>query len=164
MCTKDTTSAADMQPDYLQSHDHFDEIMLAGPSEGDLRKVTKRPSGIGHDMRSLIGLYGSAGAHRAYLYRWEGQLKIRIDDDVPIAVVAGVSSSWEMLDGCVRFSLLRDGRETATIHYKPSHWLLGIQDDPTPFLEPEDFDLCLLIHRVLRDASRQDRLFRRSSP
>ena len=149
-----------MQPGYLQSQDRFDECMIAGSSEGDFQAVSKSLDAAALEARPLIGLYGAAGPHRAFLYRWAGQLKIRIDDTAPIAIGAGLSSSWELDGNQARFSLLIDGKAVSTFRYEASRELLGIQRDPTPFVEPDHFDFFLLMHRVLQDAPRHERLFR----
>ncbi len=149
-----------MQHGYLQSQDRFDECMLTGDSEGEFQTVSKSLHAAALETRPLIGMYGVAGPHRAFLYRWAGQLKIRIDDGAPISVGAGLSSSWELTGDQARFSLSRDGSTTSTFRYAASRDLLNIQHDPTPFAEPDHFDFFLFIHRVLQDAPRQDRIFR----
>ena len=52
---------------------------------------------------------------------------------------AGISSSWRLEGMMATFSIFDRGRELVTFGYEPSHWLLNIAADPTPFVEPDDF-------------------------
>jgi hypothetical protein len=149
-----------MAAGYIQSQDRFNECVIVGPAEDNLRLATKTTNKSDLDQLPLIGFCGNTGGHRAFLYRWQGELRIRVDDGLPIPVTDDLSVLWVRSGNQVRFALMQNGNAIIDFHYLQSEDLSNIKDDPTPFVEAEDFDFFLLIRNVLTDPGRKDRMFR----
>ncbi len=57
------------------------------------------------------------------------------------------------------FTLSKNGAILFEQSHKQIKSIMPIQDDPTPFVDAEDFDLRILIHNVLTEKGRRDRIF-----
>jgi hypothetical protein len=149
-----------MPSGYIQSRNRFDECVVVGSSENDLHVVSKKRDQAQLDRLPLIGFYGETGGHKGCLYRWQGELRVRIDDGLPIPVIRTLSVSLVRSGREARFSLHKSGDAIVSFQYQLPSDVVNIEDDPTPCIEAEDFDFFLFIRNVLTDPSRQDRMFR----
>jgi hypothetical protein len=46
-----------------------------------------------------------------------------------------------------------------TLEYKLQEPIVALEDDPTPFAEPEDFDFGLVVANVANDEGRRSRIY-----
>lgn len=106
----------------------------------------------------VVGYYSDAWGEAVAFYRWEGELHLRLGDEV--IGLAVCEASWEAGGGRGHFRLMRGGEVVAEREYALSQRLLEFREGDTAFAEAEDFDLLLLVANVLGDAGRRERLFR----
>lgn len=143
---------------YLQSMDCFVERLKMGPDEMVIVKAS-RPE---VERLPLIGWFSMVTDRRVLFYRWGGELRLRVGDATPIRLT-GLQADWRSSRGKARFAL-RDGR---TVVLREVHSLSRdielIDSDPTPFVEPEQFDIFLFVRNVLHDPARMQRVFRNVS-
>jgi len=142
---------------YLRSHDRYNDRLRIGPEETTLAPIhAEACAGL-----PLLGLYTAAGGERLLFYRWEGELRLRFGDLGPIALTE-CEAAWEASAGEsaeVQFRLTRGGAAVIERRYPLPESIRDFADDPTPFAEPEDFDLLLLVANVLTDPERASRIF-----
>jgi hypothetical protein len=139
---------------YLQSRDHFAERLRMGPDEG-LLVSAYRPE---IEQLPLIGWFSTIADRRFLFYRWNGELRLRIDDAPPINL-RDLHADWRSSCGKARFTLKRGRKVILREVYPLSRDIELIDTDPT-FVEPEDFDILLFVRNVLQDPPRMERIFR----
>jgi hypothetical protein len=91
-------------------------------------------------------------------YRLNGQLRARFGDDPPIDIER-FEVTWAAKNGAAHFMVRRQGRPVLERSYRLSADVEGIEDDPTPFVEAEDFDFLLFITNVVRDLARAKAIY-----
>jgi len=106
----------------------------------------------------VVGYYSEAWGEAVEFYRWEGELHLRLGNEV--IALAGCEASWEAAAGRGHFRLMRGGELVAEREYALRRELLEFREGDTAFAEAEDFDLLLLVANVLGDAGRRERVFR----
>jgi hypothetical protein len=142
---------------YLQSQDRFVERLKMGPDEGSLASATEAETG----HLPLIGIFSSVGGRRVLFYRWDGELSLRVGDELPIRL-GQAEAEWTCSNGVCVFTLSLDERQALREVYPLSPEVESIDHDPTPMVEAEDFDLFLFVHNVLHVPGRSERIFRNS--
>ena len=140
---------------YLRSRDCYLERLRIGPDESAVSEATEGDTtGL-----PLLGFFSKMGGRRVLFYRWDGALRLRSGDGLPIDL-AGLDAKWSTDGDTVMFTLKRGNdliwRET----YPLSPDIQGIADDPTPMVEAEHFDLFLFVRNVMRDPARANRICR----
>ena len=139
----------------LRCHDRFDDSLLVGPAEDDLTPSCATT----HASLPLLGLYSNATGDRMLFYRWDGALRLRFGTSPPVPL-SGCTAKWEATQSTARFRLLRSDILLLDFTYALSAgFLTAGPDDPTPFAEPEDFDLFLFVANVLETPERAERIF-----
>jgi hypothetical protein len=142
----------------VQSFDNFDEVGDFDPATG--RLATYRKTTADTSNRPLGGHFAVLGGTLAILYRTAPQddaLHLRVSERDYLLAATGIE--WKK-DADQRLL-----RVVATTHEPLMVRYLVVIDpplhqDPTPFVEEEDFDFCLFLLNVWSDLSRLDRLYR----
>ncbi len=139
---------------YLRSRECFDQLLQIGPTEGDLCFTST--SDVGN--LPLLGFFSTEGGRYTLFYRWRGELRLRIQDSPPI-VLTDARATWEQCRGVATFTLTSGKTLLWSASYPVDSNILGIADDPTPFVEAEHFDILLLVANVINDPARAKRIF-----
>lgn len=140
---------------YLQSHDRFLERLKMGPDEASLASATEAEA----KQLPLIGAFSSINGRRILLYRWDGELTLRVGDEAPIRLTHA-EADWTCSNGISVFTLRLRGRQILREEYPLSRDIQWIKGDPTPMVEAEDFDFFLFVRNVLHDPGRAARIYR----
>jgi hypothetical protein len=144
----------------IQSLDRFHDIVQLDPDTGQVSWMSRRAHPeLGTQL--VRGHFADLAGHRIYFYRGsDDELHVRVDDlDEP-------------LNRQSRVTLVR--RDASTNELQVHHAglialelayarpVLGppLSHDSTPFVDEEDFDICLLIYDVMSNAARRKRIYR----
>jgi len=140
---------------FLRSHDAWNDCLKIGPDEGSLNAF----SGAEIGELPLVGFFSRIAGNRVLFYRWDGKLQLRIGDDAPIDLT-NAEVHWNCKGKTATFVLKQADRVLVNKSYPVSPDILNIENDPTPFVEPDHFDLFLFVRNVLRDPPRANRIYR----
>lgn len=140
---------------YLQSKDRAKDRLCIGPDE---LSVMQGPESTSAQI-PLVGSYSVIAGERVLFYRWRGELWLRFGSTHPISLQR-VKADWSVESGQVDFKLKSDNTTVVARKYPVSRELVDLDQDPTPFVEAEDFDFLLFVRNVLSDSERADRIYR----
>lgn len=141
----------------LQSQDRFDEIAVLNLSTGETNFVSKSKH---PELASqpTSGWYSVVDNVMCRLYRKEGVLFLGVGkqtfkllDDVGSRLIRGQDSST--------FQLISNGDLLFSFKYNLPKLDVPLKNDPTPFIEEEDFDFLLFVDNVLKDKARRQRIY-----
>ena len=120
---------------YLQSKDRFDHKIGIGRDETTLLRVPDS------ELRGcpLLGTFATVDGHLVLLYRWEGDLRLRMGLEPPI-ILRGLTSIWTHDDLRGTFKLFDRGLKIFEYSYRLTDDFLQSREDPTAFADQEDFD------------------------
>jgi len=130
---------------WLQSNDKYNEVAEYDPEKGTFTIMYRNTLGNNAPM-STDGFFTILSSVLLMLYKFDKELFIRVGDlCIPLSddVVATVS-------GDARNRLLivkRSGEEVVHLNYMLDH-SKKIPNDPTPFIEDENFDFGLFLSNV----------------
>ncbi|MBA3241759.1 MAG: hypothetical protein H0T60_11085 [Acidobacteria bacterium] len=141
----------------LQSKDKFSELARLNLDTGEVAFVSKHsdpalkksvPSG-GYSIVNgvMCSLYKVGGG----LYLRVGEQAFEITDDVKATLNRSAKKHT--------FQLLRNENLLLEFIYPPPKLDIPLADDPTPFIEEEDFDFLLFVTNVLNDKGRRQRVY-----
>ena len=139
---------------YLQSTDRAKERLCIGPDESSIAQIAEPVS----SELPLVGSYSSVAGERVLFYRWQGVLRLRFGNAAPLSL-QGVEADWSACSGLVSFKLKSGDRTILAHSYSGSKELTSLPEDPTPFVEAEDFDFLLFVRNVLSDRARASRIY-----
>ncbi|MDA8228556.1 MAG: hypothetical protein M0T74_12830 [Desulfitobacterium hafniense] len=137
---------------WLQSNTKFDEIAEFYPDTMEFTKLSKRKLGSSAPEK-FDGFFSDFGTGWLALYKQDGRLmfassrNIFVLDDNTIVNVYGSPNQRRLevvRDGDVIYSTLYLLDDTATFH-----------DDPTSFIEDEDFDFGLFVSNISKSPDRK---------
>jgi hypothetical protein len=136
----------------VQYHDRFDVVAEFDPGSGRIR-VMPRPPGTGSSATD--GWFAILSGACVVFYRWGEQLWLRVGDR-SFDLDAGASVSWRV-EGGEAVLVVVDGGGQVVLRYTPGP-LSGppLSEDPTPFIEKEDWDLGLFVANVMSDVERRN--------
>jgi len=140
---------------YLQFKDRAKDRLCIGPGELSVVQTTEFDS----SSLPLVGSYSIVAGERVMFYRWAGCLYLRFGDSLPISL-EGVEADWSAASGQVEFKLKHGNQIALAQSYPASGELVTLDQDPTPFVEAEDFDFSLFVRNVVSDLARADRIYR----
>ena len=139
---------------WLQSHELYDSLVEYNHSDGSFTEISRK-SNLGNiaTLSFINGVYSILSSTFVAIYRFEGQLFIRIGDnciplsDEVVVSVRGENNARELL-------ILEAGKEVCKINYEldASRWF---EDDPTPFIDEETFDFGLFLSNISKSESRK---------
>ncbi|WP_204014234.1 hypothetical protein [Virgisporangium aurantiacum] len=122
------------------------------PQTGSLREVDRERSDAGR--LPVRGHYGRLDGAIAVFYRFEGDLFVWLRGRSWRATTSFLK--WRR-DGAKSQLVVSDGGGAkAAVAYETES---GIEHDPTPFVEDEDFDFGLYVSNVLNDEERSSRIY-----
>ncbi len=107
--------------------------------------------------RPVRGSFARLDDHMVVLYRYEGQLHLRIDaSDIELTQ----DTRAEFTKGSRnRLRVVRAGLVLFALSYKPRRLQPPLDADMTPFVEEEDFDFGLFVYNVLNEQKRRERVY-----
>jgi hypothetical protein len=140
---------------YIQCQGQFTARLVIGPEEEQLRPAT--PSDT--EKLPLVGHFSDATGERVMLYRWKELLRLRFGNAVPFTL-KNTRTEWNLHSGQVNFKLLCGDKLLIARAYQANRDFERVGENPTPFVEPEDYDFLLFVHNVCRDSQRAERLYR----
>ena len=141
----------------LQSEDKFDQLAELDPSTGTYRFFSRKQ----HPeltIGSPAGGYSIINGTTLSLYRRDGVLYFRAGDR-EFELTHDVISTLTQEDNNRVFQLIRDGNALFILRYPPPVHEVALSIDPTPFVEEEDFDFLLFVHKVLTETGRRHRVY-----
>ncbi len=144
---------------WLQDNEKYDKLMLLAPDSGQLTPQSRHL--LGSEAPTQVdGFFAFLGGVLVALYRCRGELVLRVDHvNIPLAdnIVVEVDgpSSRRVL------SVLRDGHEIVQRVYAIDE-SLKFPEDPTSFLDDEDFDFGLYVANISQNRKRKGVMFGRA--
>jgi hypothetical protein len=143
----------------VQYHDRYDVVAEFNPESGQIRPLP-RPAELG--PTGTDGWFAILAGTCVVFYRDTGRLWLRVGDRT-FDVDANASVDWRIEEGNAVFSVADDVGQVVVKY--PSGPLSGpsLCDDPTPFVEEEDWDLGQFVTNILNDEERSDLLRRTAS-
>lgn len=145
----------------LQSQDKFDELAVLNPSTGETKFVSKSK----HPelaSQSTSGWYSIVDNVMCCLYRSERRLFLGVGKQT-FELPDDVSSRLIREQGGNTFQLTSNGTLLFSFEYRSPKLDIPLENDPTPFVEDEDFDFLLFVHNVLKDKSRRERIYNQAT-
>jgi hypothetical protein len=130
----------------VQYHDRFDVVAEFHPSSGRL-EVQPRPPGLSPSQTH--GWFSILAGVTVVFYRRANHLWLRVGERV-FDLDGGASVDWRTEDGVAVFRA-EDASGEVVVRYRAGP---NLDQDPTPFVEDEDFDLGLYVANVLLDEER----------
>ena len=144
----------------LQSLDRFDDVALLEPDTEQISRLARsnHPELSAEQVR---GHFADLSGHQICFYRGHDEhIHVRVDD---LDVQLDGETSVTLLRSDTqtnRFLLYRRGSDLVDLTYIRPVLDPPLAYDPTPFVDEEDHDIFLLIHNVMTDAARRERLYR----
>jgi hypothetical protein len=98
------------------------------------------------------------GNTRMTFFRFKDQLYL-LSENKLIEINNETESELKLIGTKLVFSLKQNGVVLYKQKHKQIKSIIPIENDPTPFVDEEDFDLRILIHRVVSEKERWDIIF-----
>ncbi len=144
----------------LQSHDRYDDVLVLDCASNSMSFHSKRGSPE-LAARPVRGHFTREGGDLVLFYRRDGSLHLRAGEkDVALEPGTSVELRNDTTRGTRTLSVVRDGRAVLQWAHKPVEIRPPLEEDPTPFVEREQFDFALFIENVLNDPQRRERIYR----
>jgi hypothetical protein len=144
---------------FVQSNDSFNRVGNFDPRDGSLLEFERNEAPQELLSSPLAGHFAALGESEVVFFRQDDQLSLSVDGEI-FPLLEGVKLEWENSHGLSRIRL-RDGDSILrSIEYTagPASYP-PIEEDPTPFVEREDWDFGLFVHAVLEDSERSERIY-----
>ena len=104
------------------------------------------------------GLSQKIGEQRFTFFRYKNKLNFLAETQL-IEIHSETESHLKRVGNELVFSISKNGASLFEQSHKQIESIVPIEDDPTPFVEAEHFDIRILIHNVLTEKGRRDRIF-----
>lgn len=140
---------------YLQSRDRYADRMIMGDSPEQMVFATALQT----FQLPHLGWFATVAGRLCMLYRWNGELWFRAGNGPPIPLT-DAAVTWDRQADVAVFSIAHGSDVRFTETHRVCDDVLGIQNDPTPFVEAEDFDFFLFVRNIINDESRSTRIGR----
>jgi hypothetical protein len=138
---------------WLQNSDVYDELAELDPASGRYRVQRRQALRAGVAVKT-DGTFALLGGVFAALYKFGDELILRVKG-VAIPLGRDVSVSVSGPSNCRVLSVVASGREVIRHEYYLD-LSTKFPNDPTPFVEDEDFDFGLFVANVAKAPERQD--------
>ncbi len=135
----------------------FENIQKIGILNVDTLNIDWQPTQILNN-NDYSGFSQKIGEQRFTFFKHKNKLNILAETQL-IEIDAETESHLKRVGTELVFSISKNGAILFTQSHKQIESIVPIKDDPTPFIEAEDFDLRILIHNVLTENGRRDRMF-----
>jgi hypothetical protein len=139
----------------IQRFDRFDRLADFDPNTGAYSEFI-RPADL---IAKSTGQYGLIGDYMLILYRLGESLFIRVSDTV-LELDERVSIRVERSLSHNTIAICRNDTILFQWNYQAGQQEVPIEDDPSAFVEEEDFDFALFLANISNDDARQLRLFK----
>ncbi|WP_043476597.1 hypothetical protein [Kitasatospora sp. MBT66] len=134
----------------IASFETFGLVTHFDPTTGGTEHVRSlEPSQAAH------GHYGKLAGTDVVFYRDTGGLLLRVSEET-VRLDGSADVEHHVVGSDCVLSIARRIKLGDTV---PSEWS-GLKDDPTPFVEAEDFYLGLFVSNVVRDPERSAQIYR----
>lgn len=145
----------------LRSFSDYAILVEFDPVNAVAKKIS--PSGRASSRAdwNVCGVFGELAGALVSLYRAKGVIYLQIDGDAYL-LDENVSVSYQKSASTCSLavkSLLPDGKG-CRVDYPAPEVIGAVGEDPTPFVDEEDFDFGLMIFNVASDAERRWRMYR----
>lgn len=142
----------------VESHDKHSEVGEFDPDTGRLTRLERNKAAALLDQK-LCGHFADLGEVLGILYLHEGHLMLRLDRTKTPATAETVR--WEADGPRAILSIVDASIVVASARYRRGP-ATGpkLSVDPTPFIEPEDWDFGLFVRNVVGDTERARRIYR----
>lgn len=141
----------------LESKDDFDQLAELDPNTGTYQLLSRKRHPELTTTPSSGG-YSIVNGTMLSLYRKDGPLHLRFGDR-EFELTDDVTSTLTRENDSRVFQLVQDGNSLVVFRYAPPVLDVPMSADPTPFIEEEDFDFLLFVHKVLTDTGRRNRVY-----
>jgi hypothetical protein len=138
---------------FLQSVDSFDTIVRFNPEIGSRSNYSKATKPV-LQKPITAGLCGEVDGHFLALYVRNANLYVLMDGK-GVLVDDEVNAQFLETDGLNTLLIQRHGSTALRLDYRPIEPDPPLSDDPTPFLEAEDFDFPLLLYNIISQPQRR---------
>lgn len=143
----------------LQSFDSIGELVELDPDSRNIQSFCK----VEHDnagKESICGFYATLGDKTLAFYLHEDHLYFQVNESYyVIAENPRVELDYKGVGATLRLEIKSD--TTLKISYERPILVVPLEEDPTPFVEEEDFDFGLFIFNILTHQARKERLIER---
>ncbi len=142
----------------LQSNDKFDEIAIIDVDNGKISLFSKTQNS---EIASLAtqGFYSVVEEKMCSFYRKGDDLHLEIDEQ-DFVISDKITSQFIHTANQHIFKLLDGSTLILSFRYNPPQLVVPLEDDPTPFVDYEDFNFLYFVHNVLKDTKRRQRIFK----
>lgn len=149
---------------WLQSHDEFDIVAAFNPVDGSLERLSRTVLGSDAPVFDSIDGWFSDHADGALVLYWKGgaiffrircegtDKEFELDETTEISVV-GPPPQREL-------TVYRNGVSVYRLNYSPQS-VFRSSDDPTAFIDEEDFDFGLFASNISKDRRRKEVFYSR---
>jgi hypothetical protein len=143
----------------LQSQDKFDSLAELDVATGAVSWLSR--SSVEVARVEICGHFSTLAGRLIMLYRFEGVLRLRIDDLVfALTDIHGLERTL-LPENMARLTLFEGDAPVFSMTYRRPHIFPPLALDPTPFVEEEHFDFGLFVYNVLNDPGRRARIYGR---
>lgn len=142
---------------WLRRAHHYAEIAHFEPSNRALDKA-RNDAPAPDDWDALAGTFFIGRDDFLALYRRGGQIFFA-SRDLIVELNEEITAERRLVDTERRLIVKRAGSAIADIAYSVPDRLVSTEEDPTPFVDDEDFDYGLHVTRVINDPDRQQRYY-----
>ncbi|MBQ0769018.1 MAG: hypothetical protein KBT58_06975 [Bizionia sp.] len=104
------------------------------------------------------GFSQKIGKARMTFFRYKSQLYF-LSENKLIEINNNTKSELKLIGTKLFFSLKQNGETLFEQKHKQIKSIIPIENDPTPYVDEEDFDLRILIHRILSEKVRWNIIF-----
>lgn len=139
----------------LQSHESFNILGEFDPSTGTIKTFVR--DSVDTTPQDIQGVFDTIGGRLVLLFRLDNQLFMQIDSDR--FSFKDCKVELESMESGRRFRVLSAGRIVFECEIDDANVFAAISDDPTPFVDLEDFDFAVFLSNLSGDSLRQDRIF-----
>lgn len=136
----------------LQSKTAYSQLLRLSPLDGTFWQAF-RSERDGEAGDKINGVFVMCDGVLAALYAFDGALVLRLGNET-IPVVEGIRIKVERKPKSATMVVLREDRPVAALPYVVAEHL-RVQDDPTPFVDEEDYDFGLYVKNLLSDVQRR---------
>jgi hypothetical protein len=120
-------------------------------------KMLKPKRSAGFDYNGLSQKFGNS---RLTIFRYRNRLNVMFENQL-IELNEKIESELKQIGMDLILTLKQDGKILLEHKHKQIKSVIPIENDSTPFVEAEDFDLRILIHNVLTANGRSERIFKK---
>ena len=143
----------------LQSRDVFERLASLQPESNQVTWFARQP-GMHY---SIQGTIAEVGDYLCFLYRQDGVLHFRANDE-DFILDEGVSVQLrDMIKDHKQLSIHRDDSQLFALEYRVPEPIPPLDQDPTPFVEEEDYDFCLFVYNVANSKNRRETIYHAQS-